>query len=77
MNALFKYQRQPGSFKERLIVRTFKTREALYRFLNDQDHACYWFELKAGMPSKAGTYAFAGGQWHNVRKLDSSILAYI
>ncbi len=77
MNCLFHLQRQPGSFKERLIIKGFKTRDALHTFLNTSDNGMHWYELKSTMPTKPGTYAFAGGQWHNVKSLDISILAHI
>jgi len=77
MNNLYKIQRQPGSFKERLIVRGFKTSEAMHNFLNTGDNALHWYELKSTMPTKPGTYARAGGEWHNVRTLDPSVLAHV
>ena len=76
MFTIHKYQRQSGSFKERLIVKAYRSKEAMYTFLNAQ-YDNTWIEHKPGLPEKAGTYAYAGGQWHNVRSLDISLLAHI
>ena len=60
--------------KSRKIIRSFKTNQAGHDFLNKQSNnnwRVYDGELKAGK------YAFAGGQWHNVKSLDSSVLAHI
>lgn len=65
---------KPGSFCERLIVREFKDREDAYAFLGKQDNN-NWREYDG--PLTKGTYAFAGGSWHNVKKLDPSILAHV
>jgi hypothetical protein len=61
----------------RLIVRGFKTNEDMHRFLNTGDNAApgKWRESTKGL--KPGTYAYAGGQWHNVKNLDVSALAHI
>ncbi len=61
--------------RERLTVRHFKTSEAMHAFLNTGDNSLRWIESTKGL--KAGTYAFAGGRWHNVRHLDPSLLAHI
>lgn len=65
---------KPGTWKERLIIKEFKTREDGHGFLNKQDNND-WREYEGEL--KAGKYAFAGGKWHNVKKLDPSILAHI
>ena len=60
--------------KSRKIIKSFKTNQAGHNFLNKQsnnDWSVYNGELKAGK------YAFAGGQWHNVKSLDAFVLAHI
>ena len=62
------------NLSQRLIVKTFKTTQAACEFENKQfnnDWTPYDGDLKAG------TYAKAGGAWHNVKSLDASILAHI
>lgn len=72
-NALQKTQRLPRSFKERIIVKAFKTSDAMCKFLNSQyDNS--WSESKL---TKSGTYAFVGGEYHNVKDLPASILNHI
>ena len=62
---------------DRLIIKTFKDADTMHRFLNSQ-YDNRWTERHAShADKKAGTYAFAGGQWHNVSKLDASALAHI
>ena len=73
MPTIQKTQRLAGSFKERVIVKAFKTSDAMHAFLNGQD-SNNW---KESTFTKAGTYAFAGGQYHNVKTLDASILNHI
>ena len=64
----------PGRFNQRLIIREFKTSQDGHEFLNKQ-YDNNWQEYDGEL--KAGKYAFAGGTWHNVKKLDQSILAHI
>ncbi len=72
----YKIQRKSGPLgKERLIVRLFSTSEAMYRFLNTGDNACHWRETSTEL--KPGTYAYVGGQWHNVKQVDPSLLSHI
>ena len=81
-----KYTRTGNGFKERLVIKGFKDKSALYDFLAKQDNN-NWQEIeyfprlqnsdKPKLITKAGTYAYAGGNWHNVAKLDPSILAHI
>ena len=69
-----------GSYKgERLKVRSFKTSEEMHKFLNTGNNSLDWRECDSdkGDPTKRGTYAYAGQAWHNVKSLDSSILAHI
>ncbi len=61
--------------KHRMTVRHFKTSEAMHSFLNTGDNSLRWVESTKGL--KAGTYAFAGGEWRNVKTLDPYILAHI
>lgn len=61
--------------RERLVVKSFGTVDRLHRFLNTGDNALRWRESTKGL--NAGTYAFAGGKWHNVKHLDAVLLAHI
>jgi len=64
----------PGISRQRMKIKAFKDSELGYKFLNSQpnnDWGVYEGNLKAGI------YAFAGGQWHNVKNLDASVLAHI
>ena len=65
---------RPGTWKERMIIKEFKCREDGHAFLNAQ-YNNDWREYEGEL--KAGKYAFAGGQWHNVKKLDACLLAHI
>lgn len=60
---------------ERLTIKSFKHSCDMHKFLSTGDNALRWRESSKGL--KAGTYAFAGGQWHNVKSLDASVLAHI
>ena len=67
-----------GGWKgERMKVRTFPTADAMHKFLNTADNANHWRECAEGDPMKRGTYAWAGGAWHNVRNLDPTELAHL
>lgn len=73
-----------GPIKERLHVKVFKTCNDLGAFLCKQsDNNWKGIEpgalsyLKIPYPTKSGIYASAGGQWHNVKKLDPSILTHV
>ncbi len=61
--------------KERLTIKGFADRNAMFKFLATGDNALRWRETTKDL--KAGTYAFAGGRWHNVKHLDASVLAHI
>lgn len=69
-----------NTFRDRLIVKTFSTDEARHQFLNKQyDNSWRMLPVVFGglvLPTKSGTYARAGGAWHNVKKLDPSVLAH-
>jgi hypothetical protein len=79
----YTYQKIGNGLKERLHVKAFKNKNDLDVFLCKQ--TCNrWHGGQAGqpsltgpMPGRNGVYASAGGAWHNVKKLDSSILAHI
>lgn len=65
----------PGRlFRDRLTIKTFLYRDDMHRFLARQEDNS-WRESLLGL--KAGTYARAGGCWHNVRSLDHSLLAHV
>jgi|GEM_PF-6060498 len=74
---MFTIEKHTGSFggsKFRMQIKAFKTSDAMHGFLNSQcDNN--WKESLKGL--KAGTYATAGGTWHNVKSLDASVLAHI
>jgi hypothetical protein len=61
--------------KERLTIKGFSDRNAMFKFLATGDKELRWRESTKDL--KAGTYVFAGGQWHNVKNLDASVLAHI
>ncbi len=78
---MFLYRSNRKMKGERLTVKGFKFRDDAYAFLAKQPNND-WKELPetiCGMPiqQKAGTYASAGGKWHNVKSLDPSVLAHI
>ena len=61
-------------FRDRLTVRGFRSSDAMHKFLNSQlDNR--WCEYTGDL--KPGTYARAGGEWHNVKTLDVSVLAHV
>lgn len=66
--------RQGRMSASRLQIREFKYADDGHRFLNKQDNNDW--QVYDG-PLKSGTYAYAGGAWHNVKDLDSSVLAHI
>jgi hypothetical protein len=69
------YRPFPGRWTERLQVRTFRDSDTMHRFLNTGANALTWRESTKGLA--AGTYAYAGGKWHNVKKLDALTLAHV
>ena len=86
MSTIKKIVRTGNGFKERLHIKSFKTNAAMHIFLNKQpnndwvinsepDYYGAFNEETAKL--KAGKYAYAGGQWHNVKSLDASVLAHI
>ncbi len=66
-----------GRLSERLHIKTFKSSDEAHGFLNKQYDNNWSIARPEHADKKAGVYAFAGGQWHNVKTLDSSILAHI
>ena len=72
--------------KERLTIKGFKTSDAMHSFLNAQPNndwiltsePDYYGAFNPKLAAlKPGKYAYAGGEWHNVKSLDASILAHI
>jgi hypothetical protein len=63
-----------NAFQERETVREFKDSAKGYKFLAEQTNN-EWREYFGDL--KPGTYAYAGGSWHNVKNLHPSILAQI
>ena len=61
----------------RLLIRAFKTADDMHKFLNTGSNAApgYWRVSTKGL--KAGTYAFVGGRWHNVKTFDTVFLSQI
>tara|TARA_B110000285_G_scaffold176562_1_gene198280 strand:+ start:263 stop:544 length:282 start_codon:yes stop_codon:yes gene_type:complete len=66
---------------ERIRVKTFKDSELMHGFLNKQYDNNWQVHTQSGvfdsLPHKNGLYAYAGGQWHNVKSLDACVLAHI
>jgi len=61
----------------RYKVKAFKYAQNMHEFLNTGDNALKWRETKDGEPTKTGTYAYAGQQYHNVKTLDPTVLAHV
>lgn len=77
MPSIYKRESSPSGFKERLTVKAFKTRQAMNEFLNKQTNNNWNECVYPQIPTKSGVYVYAGGQYHNVKTLDSSILSHI
>lgn len=75
MFTLEKTERTGHGLKERLTIKSFKNSKAMYEFLNTGYNSLKWSESTKNL--KRGIYAYAGGQYHNVKTLDPSILAHI
>jgi hypothetical protein len=74
-NKPFTLQRTtPQLSRQRMTIKAFAYAEDMYAFLNKQSNND-WKESNHGL--KAGVYAYAGGQWHNVKSLDASVLAHV
>jgi len=71
-----------GNLKQRLHIKAFNNLNDAGAFLGKQTDNTWqlapaeYVEAQK-LPLKSGVYAFAGGQWHNVKSLDSSVLAHI
>ena len=73
--------------RERIHIKCFTDFQALHACQNrryDNDWSCLDCDIHPHnappadtLPRKAGTYAYAGGRWHNVKSLDSMMLAHI
>jgi hypothetical protein len=75
MITVMKMQHVAGTLcKQRLIIKGFQSFTAMYKFLAAQDNN-NWKESTYDF--KPGTYAMAGGKWHNIKSLDPSILNHI
>lgn len=68
---------QGGVSKGRLHIKSFKYSEDAHGFLNKQHDNNWSIAEDQHQDKKAGIYAYAGGIWHNVKKLDPSVLAHI
>lgn len=76
-NTVYKFQRTGNGLKERLIIKGFKYRDDMHKFLSTGSNSLSWKEGDKKFPElKAGTYLFAGGKWHNVKKCDALTLAH-
>ena len=66
---------------ERLMVKSFKDSDKMYKFLNSQSDNTWRVNDQTGifstLPHKSGHYAYAGGTWHNIKSLDLTILAHL
>lgn len=66
--------------KQRLVIKAFKTSDAMYKFLATGDNSLKWRESNKGL--KAGTYIerYAGNgkfEYLNVKNIDPSALAHM
>lgn len=68
-----------GLLSSRMKIRSFKTSDAMYDFIAKESDRKWGINppVPYDGPLKTGTYAFAGGNWHNVKTLDPSVLAHI
>lgn len=78
---MFKIQSRSGALgHERLTIKCFQFSDQMHKFLNKGDNALKWHEVPQHRDIyqlKAGTYAFVGQSWVNVKSLDASILAHV
>lgn len=81
MHTAYSFKRVPRTLaRDRLVIKGFKTSDAMHTFLNAGGNGLDWrptTERPEFASFKPGTYAYAGGAWHNVKSLDPSILAHI
>jgi len=60
----------------RLVIKRFPDSNAAYTYMNKHSTGINdWRISNKGL--KAGTYAYAGGKWHNIKNLDATALAHI
>lgn len=59
--------------RQRMTIKSFKHSEDMYKFLNKQTDN-EWRE--SSLDLKAGVYAYAGGQWLNVKSIDPVSLCH-
>jgi len=72
MQKVTRLRRVSGSMcKDRKIIKSVRDAHAFLNKQFDNTWSIYDGDLKAG------TYAYAGGQWHNVKNLDPSVLAHV
>ena len=64
-----------NGLKTRLHIKSFKYSDDMHKFLNKGSNSLTWFESNKDL--KRGIYAYAGGQYHNVKTLDPCVLAHI
>ena len=77
--------KQTGSFgRDRYIVKGFKCLQTMHKFLSSQT-GCFHNQYiehtpdgaYRGVPQKSGTYAYAGGQYVNIKKLEPWQFAHV
>lgn len=61
----------------RLIVKRFASSHEAHGFMNKHNNGGGFDWRLSDKGLKAGTYAYAGGRWHNVKSLDPCALAHI
>lgn len=66
-----------GLVSSRMKIRSFKTSDAMHDFIAKESNHTINPPVPYDGPLKTGTYAFAGGNWHNIKTLDPSVLAHI
>ena len=79
---MYSIKRSNGKMRgERIRVKTFKNSNVMYEFLSKQCDNSWGIHKQLGifktLPHKNGNYAYAGGQWHNVKTLDPCALSHI
>jgi hypothetical protein len=60
----------------RLQVKSFTTSDEMHKFLNKQTDNDWCERSGSTLPTTRGTYAFAGGSYHNVKDMDAGMLAH-
>lgn len=62
-----------GTFTQRLTIKAFKSESTYYAALNEANSP--WASYDG--PLTPGTYAFVGGEWRNVKKIDPDLLPHV